>query len=185
MLASYGCKRPLQSTSIMEKFKNSMIQKYGVPFSGLSADLLEKTRKNIKFNGQSKIEQSFYLEISKRFPEWKLEQDKTLKIVCGGKTLYPDVLVNGQFVIEFYGDYWHGNPKLYEAEDFIGNQQVCKIWEQDKQREKTIREAGYFFFSIWEQDWKKQKEQKINEIKNFIEDGTKFLAAKQQDNNKS
>ena len=44
----------------------------------------------------------------------------------------------GNKIIEFYGDYWHGNPKLYKPDDVVGYKKikVSKIWERDLNRIK-------------------------------------------------
>lgn len=59
-------------------------------------------------------------------------------------------------VYEFYGDYWHGNPKKYKSKDL---NEMCKktfgiLFDKTIKREKLIKAAGYKLITIWESDWK-------------------------------
>lgn len=67
-------------------------------------------------------------------------------------------------VYEFYGDYWHGNPKLYKPEDINKRSKVSfgELYNNTMIREKFIKEAGYNLVSIWESDFNLIKGIKIN-----------------------
>jgi G:T-mismatch repair DNA endonuclease (very short patch repair protein) len=59
-------------------------------------------------------------------------------------------------IIEYYGSYWHCDPRKYEK-DFY-NQKKKKtaeeIWQYDKQREQSVISQGYKYIVIWESDYK-------------------------------
>lgn len=62
-------------------------------------------------------------------------------------------------VYEFYGDKWHGNPKIYDLNK-IDN--VMKISYKDAYnrtitRENILKNAGYNIVSIWESEWRIKK----------------------------
>lgn len=65
-------------------------------------------------------------------------------------------------IYEYYGDYWHGNPKVFDQEKI--NKVKCKtfgqLYRQTIDRENTLKNAGYNIISIWESDWGKSKELK-------------------------
>lgn len=68
-------------------------------------------------------------------------------------------------VIEYYGDFWHANPKIYDSEDKIHTTYLAKdIWEKDKIRLKIIKAKHVII--VWELD---ANDDKIKELKNFIE----------------
>ena len=52
-------------------------------------------------------------------------------------------------IIEFYGDYWHANPKKYAAADIIKTKRASEIWEHDANRRNLLIEAGYSVLIIW------------------------------------
>ena len=56
-------------------------------------------------------------------------------------------------IYEFQGDYWHGNPKIYTAEDMCCGIPYSKKWEKDALKRQSFEEAGYKFVTIWESDW--------------------------------
>ena len=83
----------------------------------------------------------------------------------------PDIIVEGKIVVEFYGDYFHGNPKIYKPTDIIGFQQLAQEkWQKDKLREKRIREMGYEFYVVWENDLKNSKEETLSALKNYLKE---------------
>lgn len=61
-------------------------------------------------------------------------------------------------VYEFYGDYWHGNPKKFASHKI--NKQTPKqksfgqLYKETLLRESNIKAAGYNFVSIWESDYR-------------------------------
>jgi len=59
-------------------------------------------------------------------------------------------------IYEFYGDYFHGNPKIYSAETLNHkNKKKCgDLYKETIEREEMIKNAGYKIVSIWESDWK-------------------------------
>ncbi len=62
-------------------------------------------------------------------------------------------------VFEYYGDYWHGNPEVFNPEDV--NQRTGKSFEmlneERLKKEKYITKSGYKLCTIWENDWIKMK----------------------------
>ncbi len=75
-------------------------------------------------------------------------------------------------VIEFYGDYWHANPEIYKKDDLIkmNNKKMIASdkWILDKKRIDALKELGYDVKIIWERDYLKNKEQIIQECKQFL-----------------
>lgn len=58
-------------------------------------------------------------------------------------------------VLEFHGDYWHGNPKLYrpEYETFTGKK-AKDLYKRTKKREAAILKAGFSLIVMWEYDFR-------------------------------
>ncbi len=72
-------------------------------------------------------------------------------------------------VIEFYGDYWHCNPQVYES-DYINtslDMTAKQKWRKDEERINYIQERGYKVMVVWESDFKKSPN---NSIKNIIKE---------------
>jgi hypothetical protein len=73
-------------------------------------------------------------------------------------------------IIEFNGDYWHCNPKLYQANDFGPRRILAKdIWERDRKKLQTALNYGYRVLTVWESDFKKNKEILIEEVIEWIQ----------------
>ncbi len=74
-------------------------------------------------------------------------------------------------VIEFYGDYFHCNPVLYEGNFYNPYVKLFASdkWIEDKKRIDIIRECGYNVYIVWENDWVSDRESVIRELKNVIQ----------------
>jgi hypothetical protein len=60
-------------------------------------------------------------------------------------------------VYEFYGDYWHGNPDIFNKNEInpISKISYEELHRKTLEKENIIKHAGYNIISIWENDWKK------------------------------
>lgn len=58
-------------------------------------------------------------------------------------------------VYEFYGDFWHGNPHVYRAEDIncISGFSFGELYDRTIKRENMIKALGYNVIAIWESDF--------------------------------
>jgi hypothetical protein len=67
-------------------------------------------------------------------------------------------------IYEFYGDFWHGNPKIYNSSDLNkrNNKTFGYLYEYTINREKILKSLGYNIISIWENDHKKQLKENAN-----------------------
>lgn len=59
-------------------------------------------------------------------------------------------------IYEFNGDFWHGNPKVYNIYEIniISKKSFGQLYEATLNKETMIKSAGYNLVSIWENDWK-------------------------------
>jgi hypothetical protein len=83
----------------------------------------------------------------------------------------------GNHVIEYYGDIYHANPNMFEAEEFPKSwisikskrdKTASQIWEYDKKRESIIREHGYNLLVIWESEVKENKYRVLERCREFL-----------------
>ena len=65
-----------------------------------------------------------------------------------------DFLVEGVYIIECYGDYWHCNPSRYPADYYNrGKKKTAReIWKRDEQRKRTFESMGYKVLYFWEHE---------------------------------
>lgn len=89
---------------------------------------------------------------------------------------YDFVCTSLKLCVEFHGDHYHGNPKLYHPSDLLkGKGQSDKgitasiAWLNDAIKEQQIVKArGYLYIVVWETDWNKDKNIIISKINNII-----------------
>jgi hypothetical protein len=75
---------------------------------------------------------------------------------------------HGNCIVEFHGDYWHANPKIYSADDLIRGKRAQDIWVQDEQKLDIARNAGLNVMVVWESDYLARKEQILEEVSRWI-----------------
>ena len=73
-----------------------------------------------------------------------------------------------KYVVEFHGDYFHGNPKMYKPDGIckLRSMRFDEIYNKTMERMHRIKALGYEVIYIWEQDYKQYLYDKDNE---FIE----------------
>lgn len=59
-------------------------------------------------------------------------------------------------IIEYFGDYWHCNPKKYESDYFNKkkNKFAWELWDYDRKKLELIKSYGYNLEVVWEGDLK-------------------------------
>lgn len=121
-------------------------------FSILLSNIEEKDRDDVKYalhNGEQ------YFFINENF--------------CKGMSV--DFKV-GNVIIEFYGDFWHANPKKYKRYSLLNYPRESKIagdvWLNDKKKIEWLINKGYHVMVVWESDFIENKEQVINRCIEFI-----------------
>jgi uncharacterized C2H2 Zn-finger protein len=73
-------------------------------------------------------------------------------------------------LIEYNGDFWHCNPKIYERNYFNKRLKMFswQKWEKDEIKSNYAKEKGYEILIIWEDDFKKDKENVIKKCVEFL-----------------
>ncbi len=117
-----------------------------------------------------KLSHVYYAPKTKEFGLY----NKTLKRY----TFYDFVIPDLKYCIEFNGDVFHGNPKLFEANDHSNpyNQNItCKdMWEYDKIKNDEIINQGFKLKIVWESEYQQNPQAIFDEI---IKDITKLQNA--------
>lgn len=118
-----------------------------------------------EFNGRSKSEIDFYNFIKENI-------DNSILANIPVRDYIVDI-VKDKKIIEFYGDFWHANPQIFNKDkilkDHLGGVRVVNdIWKRDEKRIKFLKDVGYEVLVIWESDWNKNKEECIEKIRKYM-----------------
>lgn len=104
-----------------------------------------------------------YSGISKKANRW-LGQFNNIKrerrVNAGDNTYIVDGIDRGtNTVYEFWGDFWHGNPKIYKPDELnpITKTTFGYLYKNTQNKIKNLKNAGYKIVSIWEHEWDKQE----------------------------
>ncbi len=120
---------------------------------------IESPKDNVKIiffqNVNSSILEEAWLDSIGVLPEYR-----QVKIKIFNKWYVVDAFdPNTNTIYEFYGDYWHGNPKIYHP--YKVNKQkkktFGKLYKITVEKENNLKKLGYNVISIWESDWKENR----------------------------
>lgn len=83
---------------------------------------------------------------------------------------------NQHLVLEFYGDYYHCNPRTYHPEFYntTTHKTAAEQWQYDRRRFAAIRKAGYRVLVVWEDDWRQDPKKVLGRVRLFLE-GSKSI----------
>jgi len=137
--------------------KDYFINKYGE----LEGNKIWKNKYKLnKISNKSKILSKILNQLEIRF---ETEKNISSKFVDYFLTDY-------NIVIEYFGDYWHGNPKKFKSDFYISQlkMNVGELWIKDKERLEKISQSVDSIIVIWESSNIEFSilEKTINEIKN-------------------
>ena len=90
------------------------------------------------------------------------------KTVQGKQKVHRVDFLHNNKIIEYYGDYWHGNPKIYSTEYIIRRKKIVDVWKHDAQKIKDLELAGYLVLIIWETEYNTNPTSIIQQCKEFL-----------------
>lgn len=166
-----------QRTFSLEK----CIEKYGEVeglkiFSDRQQKWLKSLQKNFKEYGDGRSVQSFFAKdiICECCCKLNIDTPKKEKFIYDNKLnrAYAYDFTYKDKIIEFNGDYWHCNPKLYK-EDFYNKvkQKTAKeIWEYDYNKIECAKRYNYKVLVIWELDYNQNSDREIEKCIKFLLD---------------
>lgn len=161
MFEEEGITCSLQRESVKEQIKKTMLEKYR------DENFKDARARGAKVFSKLNAELAFELQLAKiKFKvEFKLSKES-------GFFYSYDFVINN-LLIEINGDYWHGNPKIYKESDIIlkGSSKELRVgdkWAYDALKKETALKAKYDFITIWESDWKEDKQKCMEQIRNAI-----------------
>jgi len=71
-------------------------------------------------------------------------------------------------IIEFNGDYWHANPAIYNDHAIVRGATASSIRERDMLKLKTVEDLGFKTLTVWENEFKSNKESTIQRVAEWI-----------------
>ena len=135
---------------------------------------------NIK-NGYSKISQVLFSEILNYYDiedrKHIYYHTKNREFVIqheNGIYLYDFTDESNKKMIEYNGDQYHANPKIYEKNDMPHpyhknkNFTAEKIWEKDNHKLSMANKHGYEVLVIWDSDYRKNPKQTLEKCIEFL-----------------
>jgi very-short-patch-repair endonuclease len=83
--------------------------------------------------------------------------------IIGGKFCVDAFIPAAKTVVQFDGDYWHGNPAVFPVPD----ERQKHRQKLDKSQDKYMAACGYSVIRIWEQDFRKNLIEVIARLRPF------------------
>lgn len=135
---------------------------------------------NVK-GGYSKISQVLFYQILEKYKKrdinsvffWTKNREYFLK-KDSSIYLYDFCDVKKKKIIEYNGDQYHANPKIYEKNDTPHpyhkdkNWTAERIWEEDASKIELAKYNGFEVLTIWDSEYKKNPQQTLEKCIEFI-----------------
>jgi hypothetical protein len=163
------------------------IEKYGDEIGEkIWIDRQEKWQNSLAANGNikggySKISQELFNEITKIYDDSEIDNifywTKNKEYFISSEKsflLYDFTDFKNKKIIEYNGDQYHGNPKIYNENDLPHPYNKSKgftakcLWEKDKIKIDIAKNKGFDVLTIWDSEYKKNKEATIKKCINFL-----------------
>jgi very-short-patch-repair endonuclease len=98
--------------------------------------------------------------------EINFEQSYSIKYKRGKQKIYDFLLVDYNVLIEADGDYWHGNPDLFET----FNRTQLKNRKNDIFKNQLAEDFGYTLIRFWEHEIDDEKFEKkfLKKLKGYV-----------------
>jgi hypothetical protein len=138
------------ASTVTKNLKNLKQSKY-------YTDLIPEHLANRKQPPGASISEQVFFEILQSFVDMpQIVRNKNMQLKPGQRRPYNCDGVYGNIVIEFYGDLWHANPKLYPDDEQVLNKvglPAGDIRTKDKIKEEFLLSIGYKVLIVWEKEW--------------------------------
>ncbi len=159
------------------------VEKYGIELGtkkyeersqAVSANSYFKKYNQTNKNNWSKISQELFWELHRRVSKFYKQiyfAQLNHEYGCETNKNFDFVILDNKKVIEFNGDHWHANPKLYKEDEIplkFLNRTAKQCWEEDSEKIEKAIKNGYTIKVVWESDFMKNREKIILECLDFI-----------------
>ncbi len=119
-------------------------------------------------SSKSKAAEKLFLELKASFP--LLCEERPI-FTIDERYYVADIFHAGR-VIEFFGDYWHANPNMYDRSDVLTfpDKKVTagEIWEKDAEKISSLRASDLEVMVVWEHDYKNDQKSVLEECSRFL-----------------
>ena len=175
----YGGPAPMCDEKVKRKMAKTCEKKYGgIGFA--SEELAKKSiETTVQIYGKTPIEMGHEAAKSIIKSKSETELDDFIKSICDCEVEFNcrcvlsddkelDIYIpSKRLAIEFNGDYWHMNPRLYD-ESYYNSQEHCTAkekWEYDKRKQEECQSLGIQLIVVWEYDWTHSREDVENMLR--------------------
>lgn len=170
----YGAMNPMSSnTEPRRSMQEKLMREYGVTNVFQLPDVKLKIRDSLASRPESIVSRfsNLHKEVFEFVKSIALQPELEFCIPFDGGYRSYDIRVDNR-LIEVHGDYWHANPKNYNANDVVewsmGTMTAEQIWARDEFKRELAVKSGYNLLVVWESDWKKCKSDTERSIMQFI-----------------
>lgn len=118
--------------------------------------------------GFSKISNELFTLLSANFPSILYGTNEKILTIDENVYMIDCIHIEKKKIIEFYGDYWHANPKKFNSSKKVHKKIAKDIWTKDNKKIEDLQALGYEILVIWESEYKANKEETISKCIQFL-----------------
>ena len=120
--------------------------------------------------GRSNISENFISELLVKYPQAISGKQEKFIYDKDFNRVYKYDLCFEHKIIEFNGDFWHGNPNKFTEDDInkCTKKTYKEIWQYDTQKQICAENHGYHVLHVWESEYKQNTQETINKCITFL-----------------
>lgn len=161
----------------IRKMKSNTYEGYVLRYGEKDASVLWQDYLSKKSSGCSKIANQLFSDLDNSLgcPDDIYFADKNFEFVVrrkGTKAHFLDFYFKSKNkVIEFFGDYWHMNPKIYSENDINRTTKFSakEHWVGDSDRITFLTSCGFDVKIVWESEYRQNPKGVIEECIRYLE----------------
>jgi hypothetical protein len=166
-------KKTIEEKTKINKTRGRSLEQLIETFGKEKAYKIIKDRCNsFKEKNWSKISKELFTKIEHYLGKPCFYAENEKQFIFSNKIYYADFFDGNTFIIEFHGDIFHANPKIFtehETPNPFSDLTSKEIWEKDLNRKNYFESNGYKIYWVWENEYLENKKNTIEKIINFYE----------------
>lgn len=186
MIDTYGKKRVTNGTKISETRLNFSVEKkkrLSMIMSETAIQTWESKTEEEKKEQMVNMRKSIPVDIKCSKLEYRIKQildDNNIPYIHQYFLSYYsyDFCFLNYVLLEVNGDYWHGNPSMYQSGDIIkqGSEDIMvdQLWDRDLVKKLEAEKYGNKVYYLWESDINSMTDQEILDFIGDINADTKY-----------
>lgn len=173
LIEKYGVDKATAINSSKALTEDNFIRKYGESGKSKYAEYVANVRKPV-----SLVSQEFFKSLDDALSKFNLttyyndkNSEYSKRLSTGAYCKLDYYIAELKLAIEYYGDFWHANPKLYESSRVLYSGKTASVIQKENRARLIQLKKDHSIDSliVWQYDDTKNRHAELTNIVNYVE----------------